>query len=743
MKYISSIIFIITIFFSTSISSAQLVPQNPSTTSQSAQASERILANQKAACLAQGFYWLANNTCSRTSSQTASTLQRFRPGVDIQTTGKNIGGISFSGVGSSVLGCVDVGGRVVSSISSIFGKKTSGSAGGNKLGLPKATNIESVAVKDAVTQKQLEEVKKKETCLDGIANTLAKQALAQVTNKTLAWINTGLDGNPFFVTNTNSFLNSIKTEEVRRYIGVADNINRGDGSAVGADVTNKIIEMITGRSNPISSGPTTPAQQAYENFTNDFTNGGWDAWYRMTQLGENPIAGVLTTSEQLGRNIAQQQQNAREEVNRNGGYRSKTECEKYANVPGPDDDPSLSLNPDGSLRCLEYKVVTPGSAIQAQANTVLTSSTRQLEAADELNEVLGAFFDNMLNKLIQRGLNGLHRETTRTLGGSFSASLLTGGNVGAIDMGYQSAGGGYEAPDFDISRPQQLRAVMQTQYDFLNTAKDSQVALERILPTLGALDYCIPGPNPTWSSGLNENYQNFISSLDTPTKGRSTLNNILSTLPLIGGLFGTEDKDIPYALAGTPVLYDKVTEGSVEMGPWSYLYYTKDYARGVKNTDGDWIRGFINSGFNRITTRYQESFTPTKITELFTAVDPNTAFATGAIRDSLAESSNILGYRAAIAEIDPQYDEIIATKESQLAELEEIRSEVNEIVRVAKARHIVNQANAGTPVNMSCIDRAYIIDDSDIVPLPRLESDANNPMIDKYLESNQYFYNNL
>jgi hypothetical protein len=37
--------------------------------------------------------------------------------------------------------------------------------------------------------------------------------------------------------------------------------------------------------------------------------------------------------------------------------------------------------------------------------------------------------------------------------------------------------------------------------------------MDRIVPALGALDYCIPGPNPDWQNGLDANFQTFISSI--------------------------------------------------------------------------------------------------------------------------------------------------------------------------------------------------------------------------------------
>ena len=690
---------------------------------------------------------------SVSAQATNQQTQRFRPGVDIQTSGKKIGGISFSGVGSSVLGCLDVGGRVVKGISGLFGGGSGSSGSKKKLGGDSsAVGSKTVPTNDDATKGQVEEIKKKETCLDSIAYTLGKQALAQVTNKTLNWINTGLGGNPLYVTSMNSFLGSIRDEQIRSYIGIADNINRGNGDAVGPAVTNKIIEMLTGRSTPIPTGPATPAQQKYDSFTKDFTSGGWDAWYRMTQLGENPIAGVLETSQQLGKNIDQQQDNAKQEALQGSGFLPFKKCKAYAPAPGPDDDLDFSLNPDGSQRCLEWETVTPGSTLSSQAQTITNTNTRQLEAADELNEVMEAFFDNMLNKLIQNGLNGLQKETAKGLNGNYSASLISGGNVGGAGIGYQSAGSGIEVQDFDISRPQQLRAVIQTQYDFLNTALDSQIAMARILPALGALDYCIPGPNPTWTDGLNENFQTFISSFETPTKDATNLEKFLgaATSSFLGGLFGLlgingEPKEVNYLLVGEPTLFDKTTEESTTISPWSYLYYTKDYSRPVsaKNTDGNWIRGYVGAGYDRITEKYQKDFTATKIINLFTAVNPNTSYATGAITQSLNETENLISYNSEITSLDTQYAEIIADKEDQLLELESIREEVNDIVRVAKARYIASQAAAGTPVNLSCINRAYVIDESPITGLPRQESDAENPMIEQMIDADDYFYTTL
>ncbi len=105
-----------------------------------------------------------------------------------------------------------------------------------------------------------------------VIRSFSDYAISKLSEKTLKWVNTGFGGNPFYVRNIDSFLDSIKNEQVRDYIRIADNINSGDGTAVGSSVTNKIIEMITGRPAP-SSPPSTANELKYDEFTKDLLVG--------------------------------------------------------------------------------------------------------------------------------------------------------------------------------------------------------------------------------------------------------------------------------------------------------------------------------------------------------------------------------------------------------------------------------------------------------------------------------------
>jgi hypothetical protein len=373
---------------------------------------------------------------------------------------------------------------------------------------------------------------------------------------------------------------------------------------------------------------------------------------------------------------------------------------------------------------------------------------------------LGSFFDQLLNGLFQKGLGGLQNK--RANGGVYSAggfgsNIILGSNGlpisgGGGGSGYQVGGSGYDVQDFDISRPQQLRAIVQAQYDFVNRSKDTKIVIASIVPTLGALDYCIPGPNPTWSEGLNNNFQNFIGSLSTPVKDENGVVKLLGNIPFTGGLLSSitslfdNDKALEYILAGVPNLFDKVSDDSINISAWMYQHWTGDYARPIrKSTDGNRIRGLINDGYNSVISKYQSYFTLKNTIDLFKAAAPGNLDVEPKIKNAFKETALISTYSRNLSPLDAQYQDSITEAEDAVAELENIRIEAQDIVRTAKARYIAERAAAGNPVVMSCIDSAYIVKPKPdaIVPVARLESDIPDSKIQTSKDASNYFYSSL
>lgn len=665
---------------------------------------------------------------AQTTSQNQQVLQRFQPNLSAQTNGTSIGGVSFSGVSGSILACANVGGKITSAISGLFkkGAKKAGSKLGSLFG---SVTGQQVPTTDSTAQEKLETANNKESCLDAIAYSIAKQALGQVTNKTLNWVNTGFGGNPLYVRNIDSFLGSIKNDEIRNYIGIADNINKGNGDAVGSSVTSKIIEMVTGRPSSVST-PTTQSELKYDAFTKDFSSGGWNAWYNMTQLGENPIAAILSTSQQLGKNIEEQQQSTKNELANGGGFLSQKQCVEWAKID-PDDDASSYQNADGSPKCLKFETVTPGSVIGAQIQTVTNSGTRQLEAADELNEVLGAFFDSLLNKLFNKGLQSLGRDSADNYGNQLSGFGGTGSNIvigtngqpingtgSGVVLPFNQLGGDFDTTNFNISNPRHIASIIKTQKTFLSRALDSQASLQKIVPNLGHLDYCLPGPHPSWASDTDQGSGSFFASLRA-----SGVSNPGT------GFFTIQ----PYEL------FDPLKNSGQTFSDKTLMVQNKLFTSGAELAEVfmDWFVSYKAT--------VGATFSETALSSAFANIETTTsgqAFARGFVSDAITETTLLPNYLQAVIETDSQYETAIPETRTAITELEAIRAEVLSIVTTARTRHIAAKRAQGITVNLTCLNEAYDISNAPITAPAREEPDATAEL--NALEAAQTsFYNNL
>ncbi len=666
---------------------------------------------------------------AQTVGQNQQILQRFQPNASIQSSGNNrIGGVNFSGVSGSVLACANVGGIITNAIGSLF-KKGSGGVG-SKLGsmFGKATG-QKVPTTDETAQTKLETANKKESCLDAIAYTLAKQALTQVTNKTLNWVNTGFGGNPFYIRDAGSFLRSIEKESFRDYISIA---GQTDNQIIGESVSNKLIELFTGRRSPqLDRLPQTAAEATYDAFSKDFTQGGWGGWLDVTVNNQNPLGQFLNITEKLSKDYGEKEDQTNKELDQGNGFLSQKKCVEFAPAPLPDDNYDFNTSADGSLNCLRYETVTPGAVIAAQTQNVTNSGTRQLEAADELNEVLGAFFDSLLNKLFNKGLQTLGRDSGDNFGNSLSgfggqgSNIVIGSNGQPINgtgsgvvLPYNQPGDLYDTSTFNISNPRHIAAVIKTQKTFLNRALDSQASLQKIVPNLGHLDYCLPGPHPTWATDTESG----ALSLFTSMRG-SGMSNPLS------GFFTIDPYD----------LFDPLKGSTQSFSNKSLVIQNNTFASGfdIAALFSNWLSVFENT----ITTTFSENALSAAYAGLETTTAAQT-FARGFVSDSFAETSQLPQYLQAVVETDSQYASATSDTRSAITELESIRAEVLDIVTAARTRHIATKQSQGIAVNMACLNEAYDISNSPITAPAREEADATAEL--NALESAQAsFYTNL
>ncbi len=694
------------------------------------------------------------------------TVQKFNPNVKINS-GNSYQGISISGVGGAIASCTNVGGFLINTASKFLEKTTFVKSIKSAFGF--GGDDDKVSTTDTTTQDKIDATNKTTNCLNGIAYAVAKNTLAQVTNKTLNWVNTGLNGNPLYVQNKGSFLTTIANKQVKSYLAALPQTDSIFGNALESGIR----QGITGRSDGmLNVYPNTPQAQSYKSFLTDFTSGGWDSFLNPSY---NAIGALFTATDTLDKSIASQKQDASDEIQRNNGFLDMKHCVKYADSNFTQTSTAISGGLSSNPTCVQWQTDTPGSVIAAQVQTITTSPVRQLEYADKINEVLGGFFDSFVNSLLQKGLRGSGTQGS-TVDFGFSSSgdnvvLDPNGNAlntSATDtgsLGYQSSQGGNGIDqNFDISRPQQFRLILQTQYDFLVRTKDSQAALNRIMPDLGALDYCIPGPNPNWSAGASSNLEAMFGSLSQadPTK-TNTYHTVIENIPVVGSFIGTILGIFDHAGQAPPIwespgyLNDPVTGTTIQV---PRVFFTS-WAHASDSLSVASISSAYHQAFTYVADQYSYWNNPQPYTDAFSPVtysatpvehaflaaaqnDTDKSYVEGFLADTKTNLYSILSYNKAASAIDTQYDTNIGQTENNIRQMLVIQKQIDDIVSKAKADYIKKRAAEGNPVDMQCINNAYQIDGSPIVPIaPQEQTGGQDPIEAHASESSNFFYKNI
>jgi len=252
---------------------------------------------------------------------------------------------------------------------------------------------------------------------DLIAWELARFVLQQFTEKIVLWIQTGQD--PFFsggtegslfVTNIDEFLLDAADNQasimLRDYFGPSwDKLCSPFRLPVGLSLSQSYGRGY-GSFGPKARCSITDIVENLEDFYEDFENGGWAAWMQTARY-ENTAWGLLTLAEEDSRERETRAVRANENDFLAGlGFPGMRKCVKGITVDGgplinPTDPDDTNL-----VRCDKYLTQTPGKAIEDQLADSLGEEIRKLEAADEINEIIGHLFSGLMAWLIGGGSGG-------------------------------------------------------------------------------------------------------------------------------------------------------------------------------------------------------------------------------------------------------------------------------------------------------------------------------------------------
>jgi hypothetical protein len=289
--------------------------------------------------------------------------------------------------------------------------------------------------------------------LDPMAMMLAKMMIQDITASTVNWINSGFNGNPAYVQNPELFFSQLGDMTAAQYLSsnswIVQNLCSPFQAKIQLAMTNAYLKQTSQYSCSLGK-----IENNFNNFTNDFTQGGWDTWFNVTQNTQsNPYGAFNDAQDRLAIQIGTAQNHYQTQLNQGNGFLSWETC-KTAAQAGVTTGPSLSQlgavntasgiscpsgyfpNPTGTcvdnsgnpapesailLNAISVppgtdtsiptpagvsncpygtQVNTPGSVIQQQLATTLGSTVNQLGVAQSINQIVGALMVQLVKQVV-------------------------------------------------------------------------------------------------------------------------------------------------------------------------------------------------------------------------------------------------------------------------------------------------------------------------------------------------------
>lgn len=611
---------------------------------------------------------------------------------------------NYAGFGS-LLGCKGLSARALGGTLNTVGglfveKKVAGkianlATGDTPIGVhdKAATNdLDIISASAKQTAAAAEQEKIRNECLNGLAYRIAHYALAQLTKKTVDWINSGFNGDSFFIKDQYSYIKSIEDQALNEILAPIGLFSNSSKYPYGRDFARAFLQQRVNSYNAAAtsnmarywSKNTTPATYA-----RDFARGGgWTGWLGLTQNpANNPLGFGMMTSQAIADRSAQQTQTALNELGWGDGFLSQKKCVNPENYTLK----TATANP-----CKQWETVTPGIAISNQLSNAMGSSYRQLEMADQMNESMSLVFDALVNQAMVWGVSQLSTRkdpSYATFGGPGTNRIYDASGVDITDRAApprDSQGNPLPTPEpggwsqtqraFDITT-QDLQNVINDQVKYKAALKTSIVPLPQTVPALGALDYCIPGPHPGWD---NSTAQKVIDAKDEltalavdPKTGTVTVNNgdlpkwlqKINTWPVLGELTSLGSG-----------IYESIKDLADYIGNGETGSDVRDRLSIIQDAEGTLSEHMIE-----YTQRVQPLLLDRQLLEYETAVDRYYGDNNIPIARSGSPAIDMLAsvetYPDNEAEVLAEYNTVIGQTDVNISKLKDIQAQVNTIMK--------------------------------------------------------------
>ncbi len=249
--------------------------------------------------------------------------------------------------------------------------------------------------------------------LDSIMFCIINEIITYITQSTIAWINSGFDGNPVFIQNPGALMQRVASQEANNFIYTAANgtqraVSAGVHQSLGAvanqavGLTGRLGESVTrgliGSYQRDSSGNFVPMRPTLSDaqMRNSRYLGNWAAEGQRFYPGNyNPVSGAyapLAYSYIPGMNaqIAQQQQMTAMQAEWNSGYYPFTAC-----PPGQERPADGSCNPNST------QAIVQGSQVKGESEARNLTKYIRTATANSFDSIITA----LVNQLVKVAIN--------------------------------------------------------------------------------------------------------------------------------------------------------------------------------------------------------------------------------------------------------------------------------------------------------------------------------------------------
>ncbi len=245
----------------------------------------------------------------------------------------------------------------------------------------------------------------KEYTFDALVNSAMKVVISNITQSIVAWINSGFRGSPAFITNPERYLVDVADQIAGDFIAggelgfMCEPFQLDLRIALNINYSATFTERNFCRLSDVVSNT-----EDFAKFTEgDFSKGGWNSWFEISQNpSNNPFGSYVSAQGELADRILKKQDQEKNLLNWGDGFLSFREC----------------LAEDQNRNCVEEgDIQTPGKVINEQLNLTLGTGIRQLELADEIDEIVGALVGQIAKTVLTEGLStfGVGESNSRDL----------------------------------------------------------------------------------------------------------------------------------------------------------------------------------------------------------------------------------------------------------------------------------------------------------------------------------------